>query len=239
MSYILDALKKSQAEQAGESTRVQLQYAKRGIRLSQWLAMGLGLLLLVNVVVMLWFFVFRTESPEQGAQVVLNDPPLQARPNQGQSQTGQSQTGQSQPAQRQTGQNQPAQPTMQPPAQPSTQQNSNPQSMPRRVATPAPLPASPSAAPRSTATEKLPRLQLEELQEVEQTLYKDFRFSSHMYSPDDPTAGAIFIDGQMLKIGAAFKGLTIVEINEFSVVFKEVRRGKAREVEIQLADHWN
>jgi len=72
MSYILDALKKSQAEQAGEgvSLRMDRRTSRRG--LTPWLA-GLALVLMLNCGILLWVFVF--DSNELG-----NPAPLPGRP---------------------------------------------------------------------------------------------------------------------------------------------------------------
>ncbi len=227
MSYILDALKKSQAEQSGEVAQLQLR-DRSGRSVSQWLLIGLAVLLGINASVMLWFFVFDNGSPNpselaKGAQSSAGEARMQSTPIQ---------QAPVRPTPRQTTSTQQAnemprrvaQPITPPPTQ--KRQATTPQSMPKRVPTPIKAPT-------------VARVDLQDLPESEQALYNGFKYSSHIFSPDDPSAGAIFINGQMLRIGDDFQELVVADITEFAVVFKETKDGKPREVEVVLADQWN
>ena len=84
----------------------------------------------------------------------------------------------------------------------------------------------------------IPRLQLSALPAAEQSLYRGFNYSTHIYT-DDPDLCAIVIDGQRLANGDAFKGLKLIAITEDGVVFEENRRGSVREVEVVLMELWD
>lgn len=223
MSYILDALKKSQAQQQGEGVALDVQADKKR-PISTWILVALGVLLAANLGVMAWFaFAPDTTSDTQvTALVTQNAPPIQVDSN------TLSTSSQAQETRPQDGQ--PKTPASTPTVPNIAVQDSRSASVV--------VPPSQTTAPVATQPIELPRFALGALADYEQTLYNSFRYSSHMFSPDDPTAGAIFIDGQMLRIGDSFKGLIVADITEFTVVFEENRRGKKREVEVNLADQW-
>lgn len=72
MSYILDALKKSQSEQAegGVSLRIEPDRSKRTI--PRWLSIGFGLVLASNAGLLLWIFVLN----DQGETTPVASPPI-------------------------------------------------------------------------------------------------------------------------------------------------------------------
>lgn len=77
MSYILDALKKSQSEQAegGVSLRIEPDRSKRTI--PRWLSIGFGLVLASNAGLLLWIFVLNDQgetTPVAGPYVA--SPPI-------------------------------------------------------------------------------------------------------------------------------------------------------------------
>jgi len=77
MSYILDALKKSQSEQAadGVSLRMTSQAPKRTI--PRWLSIGFGIVLVCNAGLLLWIFVFNDQ--EQSTPVANTTPTSSAQ----------------------------------------------------------------------------------------------------------------------------------------------------------------
>ena len=238
MSYILDALKKSQNEQANAGAQLQMQPApKRSV--SQWLLVGLAVLLGINASVMLAYFIFDDEPTE--TQVTTTSPVRsQSRPVQRPIPQAQPQVTQTQPPPLPRRQAQPLS-EQQPLA--STRQLTPPTTQPTKSAplpkrTPKPIEL-PKRTPTPIAAPTVPRMDLQELPEAEQALYNGFKYSSHIFSPDDPTAGAIFIDGKMLKIGDKLNDLVVSDITEFAVVFRETQDGESREVEVVLADQWN
>ncbi|MEM7080817.1 MAG: hypothetical protein AAF513_19535 [Pseudomonadota bacterium] len=223
MSYILDALKKTQAEQHNEGVALHLQrQEKRG--LSRWIIIVFGGLLVANLAVMAWFVV----RPDTTPPVAVTTPPKAT------SSLAPTIKVDNRALDAQTERTVETSPTNSAPREAAAA--SPPQSPPPQEQAIAPTQTSPAPAPTPAP---LPRFALSDLAAYEQTLYNSFRYSSHMFSPDDPTAGAIFIDGQMLRIGASFKGLVVADITEFTVIFEENRRGKKREVEVNLADQWD
>ncbi|MEM7096970.1 MAG: general secretion pathway protein GspB [Pseudomonadota bacterium] len=81
------------------------------------------------------------------------------------------------------------------------------------------------------------RVSVTTLPDTEQVVYNSFEFTSHIYT-DDPADCAIVVDGFRLGVGDGFKGLKVVEITSDGVVFAETRRGVERHVEISILDRW-
>jgi hypothetical protein len=72
MSYILDALKKSQSEQSSDGVALRVQQTTKRARTS-WLAITLGLILLCNAGLLLWIFVLDEDT-------VATDPKITSEP---------------------------------------------------------------------------------------------------------------------------------------------------------------
>lgn len=205
MSYILDALKKSQAEQlpGGYGLDLATPPPPRS-RTGLWLAVA-AVALTVNVAFFAWYLLSRDASGDSVAMPQPAPPTTTPAPT----------TPNTAPA-----------PTAAP---------ANPEpTLPRRVAT-EPVSASQSnAVPARTPTrtpDTLPLVRLSDLSRAEQTLYNGFSYTSHIFT-DDPSLCAVVIDGQRLQAGDAFKGLKVVEITETGVVFEEQRRGQRRRVAV-------
>lgn len=61
MSFILDALKKSQAEQSGEGVSLRLQQRHAPRVATRWLAAGLAVLVAFNLALLAWIFMIDTD----------------------------------------------------------------------------------------------------------------------------------------------------------------------------------
>ncbi len=224
MSYILDALKKSQAEQNPDSLGLNLTPPPTPVQRSLWPVI-VTVALCANLLFFGWYFLSASDdnaqtvqanpSPTQsqgGAQTMAIDQvaPVQNRPQDSQPRTRNpvqpAATGRAAPITRNPTQRRPASPTTQP------------------VTAPVPV-----RSPQPTRSIPVQRIPLAELSQAEQTLYAGFSYTSHIFT-EDADLRAVVIDGQRLQAGDAFKGLKIVEITETGVVFSESRRGKTRHV---------
>ena len=211
MSYILDALKKSQSEQAAAGVALRLQESRPRKRTNAWLIVALVLVLLVNASLVAWIFLL-PETPDE-AEAAAPLPPADTSNHQ------------------QATARAPATPAAPPevarmPVKPAADSRTP---TPGREAV-----GSPAAAP---APAPVPRVALQDLPSAEQSLYNGFTYSTHIYT-DDPSLCAIVVDGQRLQVGNAFKGLKVAAITEQGVVFEENRRGVVREVEVNLLEQW-
>jgi hypothetical protein len=219
MSYILDALKKSQSEQAADGVALRVQQTPARKALNPWLIAVLIVVLLLNAGLLGWLFLqqqppLATDNqpqPAPGAATVPDNQAVDAT------------TPQVAPTIAATTANPPAQSAAPAPAMSARVA----QAAPRVITQPAPAPV---AVP-------VPRLALRELPAAEQSLYNGFTYSTHIFT-DDPTLCAIVVDGQRLQIGDAFKGLRVAAITEDGVVFEENRRGVVREIAVNLLEQW-
>ncbi len=214
MSYILDALKKNQAEQQGQGISVGVQSPVTQNGWPRWLGIALGLILITNVALLAWVFVL----PElrQGASV--EDAPAAAKraPTQ--------------------------QPLAQPKVEVSPQSEPEPANTPVQPRPAQPIAVAPKPATEITdaARPQPPApsvVALRDLPEGERLLYDGFNYSTHIYT-DDPLLCAIVVDGIRLTAGDAFKGLIVDRITEQGVIFEEVRRGQRRLVEVSIMEQW-
>lgn len=209
MSYILDALQKSQAEQAadGLELRVQQSQARRSVHV--WLLWLLVIVLLLNAGLLAWAFLLRepSETAAQAASATQRNPPPPA----------------SLPEPVEAAPVAPRTPVETAAAAPPRAANTLAEAIPPRDKLPA---------------AQTPRLALRELPTAEQSLYNGFVYSTHIYT-DDQSLCAIVIDGQRLQAGDAFKGLKVTAITEQGVVFEENRRGVVREIEVNLQEQWD
>jgi flagellar basal body-associated protein FliL len=214
MSYILDALKKSQAEQAAAGVALRMHQSTPRKRANAWLILVLVLVLAVNAGLVAWIFLLQDAPDEIEAAAAQSASTVAAEPA---------------PAAPQTSSTPGAVPEPAPAPAPIAVDLSPP--TPERESS-GTVAASPASAPA-----RLPRVNLQDLPRAEQALYNGFNYSTHIYT-DDPSLCAIVVDGQRLQVGDAFKGLTVTAITEQGVIFEENRRGVAREVEVDLLAQW-
>lgn len=229
MSYILDALKKSQAEQNPDSLGLNLTPPPTQPKRSPWLVI-VALALCANLLFFGWYFLNIVDDIPQSAtnaeQSIQNNigsranqqdlPPRQAR-NPTSSAVTRSQPA-TEPNTAPIANTGPVSPTRWPTA--TTSQPSP---------APSPTPVKPAVASQQIRVGPTQRVPLTELTQAEQTLYAGFSYTSHIFT-EDADLRAVVIDGQRLQAGDAFKGLNIVEITETGVIFAESRRGKTRHV---------
>jgi hypothetical protein len=154
MSYILDALKKSHAEQADAGVSLRMDQSTSRHRLAPWLA-GLVAVLLVNISILLWIFVIdvddaATPAPASAAEVA-------------------------QPA--------PAS-AIEQPRSPVPKATVSTPSAPARADTPTAAPRTAPRRPPAPAAPPAQRVALRELPAIEQTLYNGFIYSTHIYTDD-------------------------------------------------------
>lgn len=211
MSYILDALKKSQPRGAGDRANIDpAPSSSNGISVV-WVWV-LGAALALNAVVLGWFVL--TDEPvevvaadeaapttAQRTPGVIESVPAQ-RPRQSADTVERPQTTASTPAQQSAQSRASEPPTRQQPIRTNTQ-------------------------PRQTRPAAQPpvKVALSELDADAQTRYLALSFTSHIFT-DDPNLCAVVIDGQRLRNGDTIHGLKLQEITPDGVVFLEQPQGK-------------
>lgn len=215
MSYILDALKKNQAEQQGQDISVGAQSPATQNGWPRWLGIALGFILVANVALLAWVFVLpelRQDAPAEVAPAAAKRAPTP------------------QPL---------AHPTVAVPPQSEpvpARKPAQPRATQPIVVTPKPTAeVTVAARPQPPAPSMVA---LRELPEGERLLYDGFTYSTHIYT-DDPQLCAIVVDGIRLTAGDAFKGLIVDRITEQGVIFEEIRRGQRRLVEVSVMEQWD
>jgi cytoskeletal protein RodZ len=209
MSYILDALKKSQAEQNAEG--VSLATHATGGRKPR----PRGLLTLViflvttNIGLLLWVTLQRSQShpgADNTSSSTSEQKPEETQPSPSPLATATRQNPEQQA---------PASLDATPPVQSDTRtERSN------NLATQPSVTARPKPKPRAAPAVK--KLQLSELPASEQSKFNSFNYSSHIYT-DDPELCAVVINGQRLSAGDRFEGMEVIAITEEGVVFGSSR----------------
>jgi len=215
MSYILDALKKSEAEKAGEAVGLNPQQSGMKRPSITWIASGLAVILAVNIILLGYIFLDRLPPSKEisASPTTISNVPLEQTADE---------LGRTPPVVT-AGPPPQASVKIQPEIAPGKRQlrsNDNPtllQEKPSKV---------------------IEQVKLFDLPASEQLLYTGFKYSSHIYT-DDPALCNIVIDGQTLGAGDAFKGLTVHAINEEGVVFLESRRGQQRLVAVSIIEVWD
>ena len=177
MSYILDALKKDQARQAGPGLKLGVQSNQPG-PLPRWLGISLGLILIANLALLVWLFVIPRLAENEPATVAQTttaapDPLPASEPI---TVAESAETATPSPV---------AEPAPAPPASSTT-----------------PKPAT-QPAPQRQPIESVALL---DLPEGQQTLFNSFTYSTHIYT-DDPQLCAIVIDGIRLTAGIGIQRL--------------------------------
>lgn len=227
MSYILDALKKNQAEQQDQGISVGVQSPSAQSGWPRWLGIALGFILIANMALLAWVFVLpgvRQSTPAEGPPPAAKPAPIQQPLAQRTAEV----PPQSEPA---------AQPIEVAPV-PAAEARSSGAPV---TAAPTPQPSAPQpSAPQPSAPQpSAPSVvALRDLPEAERLLYDGFTYSTHIYT-DDPQLCAIVVDGIRLTAGDAFKGLIVDSVTEQGVIFEEIRRGQRRLVEVSVMEQWD
>lgn len=210
MSYVLDALKKSQAEQTGDPISVNMTSVSRRTNLP---IVILSVALFANVVLVGAYLLFERS---QSASFANTAPPID---------TG---VRESVPWPEVP----PANRTSLPVLATSPEQPSKPSNA---VLEPAPSPAAASEASGMTQPETravIDVLTINDLTPDERALYQDLSFTSHIYT-EARDLRALVIDGERVRIGDRFKALTIHDITETGVIFEENQYGQLRRIEVR------
>ncbi|MEM9623014.1 MAG: general secretion pathway protein GspB [Pseudomonadota bacterium] len=242
MSYILDALKKNQLEQDGEMAGINT-FRPAPRRIPVWLAVVLATALVLNILLMVWFFVLRPTPPATATST--ESAPAPAPTQQTLSSAPTQPVARASVAKDSVAKNPVAKdpvakdPVAKDPAVTPPAASSRPTAPPRPADSP-PLnqETNPQTKPATKPAPKPQLTQLDELTTTEQTLYNGFNYTSHIYT-DEPSECAIVIDGQRLQAGDGFKGLKVVRITEAGVIFEENRRGQLRHVEVSVIEQWD
>ncbi len=231
MSYILDALKKAEADRDPEA-RASLAMAQHQRRRSRWLAYVIVIALIANAAILLWLFL---PQPQQQTTAREGAPPAAA------------QQAQQEPMR---------QPQQAPPPARNIAQPSAPAAVEttptQRPTTPAAISTSPSAQaaqPRmaaetatgetiigpgsapAPASEPLP---VSSLPPGQRERFPALSFSTHIYA-DDADLRAIVVNGTRLEEGDRLDDLYLHRITEDGAVF----RFEGRLVSVSVLDEWN
>ena len=241
MSYILDALKKQQAEQNPDAIAISMAEPRS---LPRWLIV-LMIVIAVLLVVNLTVFTIQALNPQSSA--ASGDRPADTGPINTSSKPETQLPNLDQPLPNTKTLNTQAPTTEAPKAKAQTDpgrqtgvaqaQRLNPvASAGSTEPTPQKQPVRP-AAPIDTRPKVIERLNVSELSSNEQLAYNALNFTSHIYT-DAPEDRAIVVDGYRLTTGEAFKGLKVIEITEDGVVLGEKRGDTERHVEISILERW-
>lgn len=210
MSYVLDALKKTQAAQTGDPISVKLTPVSRRTNLP---VVILSVALFANVVLVSAYLLFgRSESSilaTEAPSIKRSVPESTPRPD----------------ATR-------ANPARLPvlaisPEQPIKPSQDAPEPAPRQAAV--------NQVPETTQPKTRALIDvftITDLAPGERAAYADLSFTSHIYT-EAKDLRALVIDGERVKIGDRFKALTIYDITETGVIFEENQDGHVRRIEIR------
>ena len=235
MSYILDALKKAEADRDPEA-RASLAMVQHQQRRNRWLAYAAVIALIANAAILLWLFLPEHIEPaaiftEMNAQ----QPGLQPTPSTPPPDATSSAVQQPSPRQAIPQPAVPRQPAAvsrresTPPEPPEPQPQPQPQSMATETATgdtiirPGPASA-PSAEPIPVGS----------LPSGQRSRFPELSFSTHIYA-DDADLRAIVVNGTRLEEGDRLGNLSLSEITEDGAVF----RFEGQLVLVSVLDAWN
>lgn len=216
MSYILEALKKSQTDNRNDEVAFSVS-APRNRRLPPWIIVMLAFALVANGA--LWIFIFGDSGPSAQQQTTPNTPETSATQID-------SLTVQRLPS--------PQSESVDPPAQPSAAIQAaldrSPVVQPSSDRTPTPAQAAPA--------QDLQTYTLDDLPSDERQFFVDFNYTSHIYT-DDQALCAIVVNGERLQTGSRFSGLVVQEITPEGLVFEQSTAVGKRLVAISLIDQWS
>jgi type IV secretory pathway VirB10-like protein len=225
MSYILDALKKAEADRDPDA-RASLAMAQHDRRRNRWLAYAVVVALIANAAILLWLFLPEDDATPPTAVDISPAPAQPPRPE---------------PVERLR----PPPANVSPTAQP---QAARPVQRPRRTEPAAISPPAASAPPGSVAaaegetiigpnsalapaSEPVP---VSSLPEAQRRRFPNLEFSTHIYA-DDPDLRAIVVNGSRLEEGDRLQDLELSQITEEGAVF----RFEGRLVSVSVLDNWN
>jgi|GEM_PF-1737732 len=234
MSFVLDALRKAQSEEAGQHIAAQIRPMQRSS--NRPLVWGLVALAVVNIGLASWIFLFNTQAPTAtpvGAPSVSTTPSPSPSPSprNGASDGSPSAASVSQPPQQSVASPRSAStPFEETPVRQATSSSSTTPTVQAKTEAPTPPPVR-----RVTQPSKPKVVTFAELPASQQSPFKALSISSHIYT-DDPSLCAVFIGGTKYKQGDTVNGLGIVEITETGVVFAQDQDGRLRHVAVNIIE---
>lgn len=223
MSYILDALKKAEAEEDPD-LRASLELNRQQQRAHSWGLHLIAAALIGNLMVLVWLFGPFGEDPETPAaqatvQAVLTDPAA-ADPTTAASEPTSAAAAAVIPAQSATTSNSDGPDGTRTPAQPI-------ESEPGQSPLPMAQPATPTVAePVHT--------NLAGLSDAARARFPELSFSTHVYA-GDPNLRAVVVNGERLTEGDRLGNLRLTNITETGVVF----RFEDYLVSVSVLDDWD
>jgi hypothetical protein len=216
MSYILDALKKSRAEEATDGVTLAMQPSAKTKSRPKGLLGLVIVLVLTNIGLLLWVTLPKPDASSKTAvtpvQTTLVDSGLaDSRP---------AESGPAVPAR--------------------LESPSDVVPVETQAAPPRPIQQIAQETPRKVSVRNV---NLSDLPAGEQARFNKFNYSSHIFT-DDPSLCAIVIDGQRLSAGDNFEGLEVVAITEEGVVFGTERtstngRTENLHVAVSVIEQWD
>ncbi|TNF88934.1 MAG: hypothetical protein EP301_03945 [Gammaproteobacteria bacterium] len=233
MSYILDALKKAEAERDPEA-RASLAMAQHERRRNRWLAYAVVIALIANAAILLWLFL---PEPSTERTVTAAQPPVQQPVGQenravrrveetsyrSQSPVVAPETMRQPPSRTDTV------PTVTPEPAPASSPSTSSSTMTTEAATGETI-IGPNAPPALTAAP----LPVSSLPSGQRQRFPALEFSTHIYA-DDADLRAIVVNGTRLEEGDRLGSLRLEEITEDGAIF----RFEDRLVSVSVLDAWN
>ncbi len=216
MSYILDALKKAEADRDPDA-RASLAMAQHERRRNRWLIYAVVIALIANAAILLWLFLpdERPDAPAaESTGQTTNLAPVQT-------------------------------PQVRPP-QPALPASRGPGAADRVIEAPEPRPTRPATITAESATGETiirpgaaapPRSEtvpVSSLPSAQRARFPNLSFSTHVYA-DDADLRAIVVNGTRLEEGDRLGNLRLAEITEDGAVF----RFENRLVSVSVLDEWN
>jgi general secretion pathway protein B len=214
VSYILDALKKAEAERDPD-TRASLAMEQRDRRRLRTLSYIVVAALLLNALVLVWLFYPASEGVDEPPAPAISgssktappasvSEPLPSDPIRS--------TAAAEPPVEMTGATEPAPVSVTPPG--SGPPAREPAAISERTTAPTPASGSRSA---QTAVRQT-RVTVAELPPNLREAFPQLSFSTHVYA-DDPTLRAVVVNGTRLEEGDSLEGLVVQEITPDGAVF--------------------
>jgi hypothetical protein len=225
MSYILDALKKAEADRDPDA-RASLAMAQHDRRRNRWLAYAVVIALIANAAILLWLFVPEDDAaPPTAAEVR----PTTAQP-----------PG-PEPVERLGTPTANVSPTAQPQATTPVQQPLRTEPALIRPPAASEPPSSTAAAtgetiigPDSVLASAAEAVPVSSLPDAQRRRFPNLEFSTHIYA-DDADLRAIVVNGSRLEEGDRLQNLVLSQITEEGAVF----RFEGQLVSVSVLDDWN
>lgn len=244
MSYILDALKKSEAEERPETAATMIfeQRASAEREGPPWVLIGIVGALLVNAGILIWLFGPWDKTPEGNNQVAqapavpaqTTEPKVQPRPRP----RPQAQTVRPKPISKPKPIAKPSRVTQPEQPEPSVAQvRPRPQRQPDPVTKP-PATTKPTVAAAPTSAKNTSTrsnvIAFAELPQADKEGFPELEFSTHIYA-EDAELRAVVVNGKRLSEGDSLNELVLQQITEEGVVVKY----RNYQVAVSVLEQWD